>query len=85
VGYRSGGKVLDLLPFGADAVAGCEPIYEDLPGWSESTVGVSSWDRLPLNARRYVERLQSVVGAPIDIVSTGPDRDETILVRHPFH
>ncbi len=82
--YRSGGRTLDLLPFGADAVGACEPVYEELPGWSESTVGVREWSALPANARRYLERLSEVAGAPIDIVSTGPDREETILLRHPF-
>ena len=83
--YRQNGRITDLLPFGADAVAGCEPVYEELPGWTESTVGVKSWSGLPLNARRYVERLSEATGAAIDIISTGADRDETILVKHPFH
>ncbi|MGD9943519.1 MAG: adenylosuccinate synthase [Burkholderiaceae bacterium] len=83
--YRSGGQTLDLLPFGADAVADCQPVYEELPGWSESTVGVRDWSALPANAQRYLQRLAEVAGAPIDMVSTGPDRDETILLRHPFH
>ncbi len=84
VGYRQDGKTLDLLPFGAAELARCKPIYEEMPGWSESTVGLQQWDQLPLNARRYLERLSQVAGAPIDLVSTGPDRDETILIRHPF-
>ena len=83
--YRSGGRTLELLPFGADAVGDCEPVYEEMPGWTESTVGVRDWNALPANARRYLERLSELAGAPIDIVSTGPDRDETILCRHPFH
>ncbi|MBN9425098.1 MAG: adenylosuccinate synthase [Burkholderiales bacterium] len=83
--YRSGGQTLDLLPFGAEAVAQCEPVYEEMPGWSESTVGVQDWAALPANAQRYLQRLSEVAGAPIDLVSTGPDRDETILLRHPFH
>ncbi|MCL4185563.1 MAG: adenylosuccinate synthase [Burkholderiaceae bacterium] len=83
-GYRSDGRLLELLPFGADAVGRCEPVYEDMPGWSESTVGVRDWQALPANARRYLERLSEVAGAPIDLVSTGPERDETILLRHPF-
>jgi len=85
VGYLQDGKELDLLPFGANELARCQPVYEEMPGWSESTVGVQQWDQLPLNARRYLERLAEVAGAPIDLVSTGPDRDETILIRHPFH
>ena len=85
VGYEQDGKRLDLLPFGAAELARCTPIYEEMPGWSDSTVGLQDWDQLPLNARRYLERLSAVAGAPIDLVSTGPDRDETILIRHPFH
>ena len=84
-GYRRAGQPVDLLPFGADDVATCEPLYEELPGWSGSTFGVRSRDALPPEARRYLERLSELVGAPIDMVSTGPDRDETILLRHPFH
>ncbi|MCC7060122.1 MAG: adenylosuccinate synthase [Burkholderiaceae bacterium] len=84
-GYRSRGRVLDILPFGADEVAECEPIYEEMPGWSESTVGVREWSGLPPNARCYLERLSETTGARIDLVSTGPDRDETILLHHPFH
>jgi adenylosuccinate synthase len=84
VGYLVKGETKDILPFGADALAICEPIYEDHPGWSESTLGIKSFDRLPKNAQSYLKRLQELVGAPIDIVSTGPDREETIVMRHPF-
>jgi len=83
-GYQRAGQPVDLLPFGADDVAGCEPLYEDWPGWSEATYGARQWEQLPAAAQRYLERLSELVGAPIDIVSTGPDRDETILLRHPF-
>ncbi|HEY5632399.1 MAG TPA: adenylosuccinate synthase [Burkholderiaceae bacterium] len=89
VGYRekgaSGAPTIDMLPFGADAVDRLEPVFEELPGWSDSTFGVRSWDALPANAQAYLRRLSELAEAPIDIVSTGPDRDETILVRHPFH
>jgi adenylosuccinate synthase len=85
VGYTmADGSRADLLPFGADAVAHCTPIYEEMPGWSESTAGVRSFEALPANARRYLERLQELVACPVAMVSTGPDRDETILVTHPF-
>ena len=88
VGYRekgaSGAPTIDLLPFGAEAVGHLEPVFEEMPGWTETTAGVRDWDALPGNARRYLERLARAVEAPIDIVSTGPDRDETILIRHPF-
>ncbi len=84
VGYRIGGAVLDVLPLDADEVAACEPIYETLPGWSETTAGLTNWEQLPVNARRYLERMQALIGAPIDMVSTGPDRVHTVLLRHPF-
>ncbi|MDE2260170.1 MAG: adenylosuccinate synthase [Betaproteobacteria bacterium] len=84
VGYRHNGTVSDILPLGADAIAECEPIYEDMQGWSESTVGVEQLDRLPVNARRYLERMAELCAVPIDVVSTGPDRRETIVLRHPF-
>jgi len=84
VGYRFDGHDVDILPYGADAVNRCKPIYEEFAGWSESTFGVRSWDVLPANARRYLERLAEVLGVPIDLVSTGPDREQTIVLRHPF-
>jgi adenylosuccinate synthase len=84
VGYKTPEGVRDLLPVGAEAISGCEPIYEDLPGWTDSTVGVQDYDRLPANAKRYLERMAEVCGVPIDIISTGPDREETIVRRHPF-
>jgi adenylosuccinate synthase len=83
-GYRMRGELLSEPPLFADAFADVEPVYEECPGWSESTVGITQYDQLPLNARRYLERLQQLVGVPIDIVSTGPDRDQTIVLRHPF-
>lgn len=83
-GYELDGKLIDMLPVGADDVARCKPIYETLPGWSESTFGVSSWEGLPVNAQVYLKRLETLCGVPVDIVSTGPERDETIVLRHPF-
>jgi adenylosuccinate synthase len=83
-GYRHGATVTDILPFGADAVAACEPVFEDFPGWRQSTYGVRDWAQLPAAARRYLERLSEVTGVPIAIISTGPDREQTILMRHPF-
>jgi adenylosuccinate synthase len=85
VGYRFEGRDVDILPYGADAVARCEPIYEEFRGWSESTFGVRDWHALPANARRYLDRLAEVLGVPIDLVSTGPDREQTIVLRHPLH
>ncbi|HTJ93704.1 MAG TPA: adenylosuccinate synthase, partial [Pararobbsia sp.] len=84
VGYKVDGKDADLLPRGASEVARCEPIYETFGGWKESTIGITQWDQLPANAQAYLTRVQQVAGVPIDMVSTGPDRDETILLRHPF-
>lgn len=83
-GYKLDGQVVDMLPIGADEVARCEPIYETLPGWSENTFRVKRWEDLPVNARAYLDRLEQLCQVPIDIVSTGPERDETILKRHPF-
>ena len=85
VGYRIDGALHELLPLGAEDAARCEPVYEELPGWRESTVGVSAYDRLPAPARAYLERLQSVCGVSVDMISTGADRNETIVLRHPFH
>ena len=83
-GYELDGRTLDVLPLDADEIAACRPVYETLPGWSETTAGLTNWEQLPTNARRYLERVQALIGAPIDMVSTGPDRVHTILLRHPF-
>jgi adenylosuccinate synthase len=84
VGYRCDGRVQQSPPLTSEGFADCQPVYEDLPGWQETTVGVTRYDELPRNARRYLERLQEIVGVPIDLVSTGPERDQTIVLRHPF-
>ena len=84
VGYELDGKAQDILPLDADEIAACVPVYDSFPGWTESTAGITPWDALPLNARRYLERVQQFIGAPIDMVSTGPDREHTILLRHPY-
>ena len=84
VGYRIDGQFTELLPFGAADVARAVPVFEELPGWEGSTVGVTEFDKLPANARQYLMRISEVCEVPIDMVSTGPDRDETILLRHPF-
>ncbi|MDF3943966.1 adenylosuccinate synthase [Achromobacter denitrificans] len=84
VGYRVNGEFRDVLPYGAHAVAEAQPVLEELPGWSESTVGITEYDKLPQAARRYLERVAEVCGVPIDLVSTGPDRNETIVLRHPL-
>ena len=83
-GYRVDGKLSDEPPLFADAFAEVEPAYEELPGWHESTAGIRDYAALPLAARRYLERVQVLVGVPLDLISTGPDRDHTIVLRHPF-
>lgn len=84
IGYESSEGTLEVLPFGADAVETCRPIYETWPGWDGSTAGLRRWADLPSEAQRYLMRLSELVGAPIAMISTGPDRDETILMEHPF-
>jgi adenylosuccinate synthase len=84
-GYRHGGTLTEILPFGADAVASCDPVYEEFPGWRQSTFGVRDWAQLPQAARRYLQRLSEVTDVPIAMISTGPDREQTILMRHPFN
>ncbi|QBS80752.1 adenylosuccinate synthase [Bordetella pertussis] len=84
VGYRVNGEFRDVLPYGAHAVAQAQAVLEELPGWTESTVGITEYSKLPVNARRYLERVAEVCGVPIDLVSTGPDRNKTIVLRHPF-
>ena len=83
VGYRVGDQVV-AQPLNIEGYAGLEPVYEELPGWQESTVGITDYEALPVNARKYLERLQTLVEVPIDIISTGPDREQTIVLRHPF-
>jgi adenylosuccinate synthase len=83
-GYRLHGKQVDIFPVGAEEAAACEPIYEEMPGWTEPTVGVKLMKDLPANAQAYVKRIEELVGVPVDMVSTGPDREETIVLRHPF-
>jgi len=84
-GYRIDGQATALVPTGADEVARCEPVYETLPGWKDSTVGATTFDTLPKDARAYLKRVEALAGVPIAMVSTGPDRSETIMVRHPLH
>jgi adenylosuccinate synthase len=84
VGYRMNGVARDILPFGAELLAECQPVYEEMPGWRDSTVGITRFDRLPAAARNYLQRMEEVCGVPIDIVSTGADREHTIVRRNPF-
>ena len=80
-GYELDGEIIDQLPGGMAALSRCVPVYEELPGWDIPTAGMSDLNKLPKNARHYVDRIQDIIGAPIDIISTGPHRDETITVN----
>ncbi|MCP5439449.1 MAG: adenylosuccinate synthase [Chromatiaceae bacterium] len=84
VAYKLNGQEVTTPPVGADRFEQCEPVFIDMPGWKESTVGVKTRDALPENARSYLRRIEELCETPIDIISTGPDRDETIVLRHPF-
>jgi adenylosuccinate synthase len=83
-GYKIDGAFSDILPVGADDLERCEPVYETMPGWTDSTVGVKTLDDLPAAARAYIKRMEELCGVPVDMISTGPDREETIVLRHPF-
>lgn len=83
-GYKYQGNVIDLPPYGADAMENCQPIYEELPGWQESCEGARDFGALPENARAYLQRVSELLELPIDIVSTSAERDDTIVLRHPF-
>ncbi|OGA05459.1 MAG: adenylosuccinate synthase [Betaproteobacteria bacterium RIFCSPLOWO2_02_FULL_64_12] len=85
VGYQVDGSFSDLIPGGAEDTARCEPVYESLPGWQQSTVGIRDYAKLPSHARKYLERIEEILGVPIDMISTGAEREETIVRRHPFH
>ncbi len=85
IGYKlSDGKRSNVLPVGAENLDNCEPIYEEIPGWSENTAGIRTFSQLPKAAQNYLKRLEEVCEIPIDMISTGPEREDTILLRHPF-
>jgi adenylosuccinate synthase len=84
VSYDLDGQTVTAPPVGAEGFARCRPNYIEMPGWSESTYGVTRHEALPENARRYLAKIEELTGTPIDIVSTGPDRDETMILRDPF-
>ena len=84
VGYKIDGEPINGLPVVVDRFAECEPIYEEWPGWQASTVGLTDYADLPGKARNYLERIEELAGIPLDIISTGPDREQTIIKRHPF-
>ena len=83
-GYELDGKHIDILPMGADDISRCKPVYEKMEGWTDSTVGVTQFDKLPVNARLYLQRIAHVTGVPVAMVSTSPDRDHTIMMHHPY-
>ena len=84
VGYQVDGREVSTPPIGAEAFEACTPIYEEMPGWRQSTVGITDIESLPQAARDYIARIEAVCGTPVDIISTGPDRDQTIVLRHPY-
>jgi adenylosuccinate synthase len=84
VGYEIDGEPITGLPVVVDRFADCQPVYEDIPGWTESTVGATTHGALPKNAQNYLARIEELAGVPMDIISTGPDREQTIVKRHPF-
>jgi len=84
VGYQIDGESIPGLPVVVDRFAECEPVYEELPGWQDSTVGVTKLEDLPGNARKYLDRIEELAGVPVDIISTGPDREKKIIKQHPF-
>ena len=83
-GYRLNGQDYDYFPAHAADQAGVEPVYEEIEGWSESTAGARSWADLPAQAIKYIRRIEELIGCPVTLVSTSPERDDTILVRDPF-
>jgi adenylosuccinate synthase len=84
VGYELEETFSEILPVGAEELERCQPVYEELPGWMESTVGIRSYESLPKGARAYLKRIEELAGVPVDLISTGPEREETIVRRHPF-
>lgn len=83
-GYKCNGEIRMTTPSGADEFAECKPVYEEMPGWQESTLGIRKYEELPANARAYIQRIAEITETPVDIISTGADREETIILRHPF-
>ena len=84
VGYELDGSMSDILPVGAEELERCVPVYDELPGWMESTVGVKTYKGLPKAARNYLRRIEELCAVPVDLISTGAERDETVVLRHPF-
>jgi adenylosuccinate synthase len=83
-GYTNHSAVLNRMPIGAEKFSSCQPVIEEFPGWNETTSGVTSYSELPANARAFLSRIEELVGAPVEIISTGADRNETLILNHPF-
>ena len=83
-GYELDGHITDILPMGAEEISRCVPIYETMPGWSQSSVGVTEYAKLPAAAQYYLKRIEEITGVPVHMISTSPDRDHTILLRDPY-
>ncbi len=84
VAYRLNGELLDAPPVSVDYFVDCEPVYEEMPGWKQSTAGITEYNKLPAAARAYLDCIQKHLEVSIDLISTGADREHTIIVRHPF-
>ncbi|MDH3977354.1 MAG: adenylosuccinate synthase [Gammaproteobacteria bacterium] len=84
IGYRLDGEISEVPPFMVSRYEECEPVYEEMPGWQASTVGITALDQLPAEAQAYLQRLGEILDVQIDLVSTGPDRDQNIVIHHPF-
>lgn len=82
--YRVNGQLTSVAPLGADNYEACEAVIEEMPGWTETTAGVTDYEKLPENAKAYIRRIEELVGVKVVILSTGPERDETIILEHPF-
>jgi adenylosuccinate synthase len=82
--YQYQGKEIHNVPIGAESFGQCTPVIEEVDGWKESTVGITAYEDLPLNAKRYIQRIEEMVGVPVHILSTGPERKQTVLLTHPF-
>jgi adenylosuccinate synthase len=84
VAYETPQGEMHIAPMGAESFAESEPVYVDMPGWKTSTVGLTKYEELPGNARAYLKKIEELMGVPLDLISTGPDRTQTIVLKHPF-
>ena len=82
--YKINGQITETAPLGADQYAACEAIIEEMPGWSGTTAGITDFAQLPDNAKAYIARIEQLIGVKVTILSTGPDRNETIVLESPF-